>query len=229
MKGKLYGVGVGCGDPELMTLKAVRIIKENDIIAAAGKEPEKSAAYKIAVQVIPELSEKKITAINMPMTKDRNVIGQAHKEGAKTIEKYLESGKNVVYITLGDPTVYSTFSYIEKIVSSDGYETEYVSGITSFCMAAAKFCVPLCEWDEEVCIMPSVHSANDIDFKNRNYVLMKCGKKLKDIKEIFCDKGYELYMAENCGMSGEKIYRGIEEIPDETGYFSTIIAKNTEE
>ncbi|MBO6138142.1 MAG: precorrin-2 C(20)-methyltransferase, partial [Lachnospiraceae bacterium] len=68
MDGIIYGVGVGPGDPELMTLKAVRLIRENDIIALPGKEPRETAAYKIALGAVPELAEKTLLAIDMPMT-----------------------------------------------------------------------------------------------------------------------------------------------------------------
>ena len=71
MRGILYGVGVGPGDPELMTLKAVRLIKENDIIAVPGAEVRETVAYKIAVQAVPELADKELLPIYMPMTHDK--------------------------------------------------------------------------------------------------------------------------------------------------------------
>ena len=106
MKGIAYGVGVGPGDPELMTLKAIRMIRENDIIAVPGKDPKESVAYKIAEAVVPEISEKTLIPIYMPMVKDRELIKQEHEKGAKLIESYLDQGKNVVYLTLGDVTIY---------------------------------------------------------------------------------------------------------------------------
>ena len=69
MKGIAYGVGVGPGDPELMTLKAIRLIKENDVIAVAGKDARESVAYKIAVQAVPELAEKELVPVYMPMVR----------------------------------------------------------------------------------------------------------------------------------------------------------------
>ena len=76
MRGTAYGVGVGPGDPELMTLKAVRMIRENDLFAVPGKDPKQSVAYKIAVQAAPELADKEIISIYMPMVKSQ--IGRAH-------------------------------------------------------------------------------------------------------------------------------------------------------
>ena len=110
MKGKAYGVGVGPGDPEYMTLKAIRVIRENEVIAVPGKVAQESVAYKIAVQAVPELAQKTLVPVWMPMVKDRARIDEEHRKGAKLLEEYLDQGKNVVYITLGDPTVYCTFT-----------------------------------------------------------------------------------------------------------------------
>ena len=76
-KGIAYGVGVGPGDPELMTLKAVRIIRENEIIAFPGTVPEESAAYRIAAQAVPELPNKILLGLNLPMTRDPEVLTDA--------------------------------------------------------------------------------------------------------------------------------------------------------
>ena len=138
MSGKLYGVGVGPGDPELLTLKALRIIKEVDVIAVPGTDAKKSVAYQIVEGAFPELSEKMLLAVPMPMIKESDALKKAHDEGAEQIKKELDTGKNVAFLTLGDPTVYSTYLYIHKRVAEMGYETEIVSGIPSFCAVAAK-------------------------------------------------------------------------------------------
>ena len=105
MRGIVYGVGVGPGDPELMTLKAIRLIRENDVIAVPGKVAKEAVAYQIAAAVVPELADKELVSVYMPMIKDRALIDAEHRKGAKLLEQYLDQGKNVVYITLGDPTV----------------------------------------------------------------------------------------------------------------------------
>ena len=115
-KGTAYGVGVGPGDPELMTLKACRLIRENDVIAVPGKVPQDAVAYKIAVQAVPELAEKELVPVYMPMVKDSDLIIKSHAEAAALIESYLDSSRNVVYLTLGDSTIYCTFSYIQHIL-----------------------------------------------------------------------------------------------------------------
>ena len=225
MAGILYGVGVGPGDPELMTLKAVRMIKENEVIAVPGADVKKTVAYQIAVQAVPELEQKQLLPIYMPMTHDQEEIERNHKKGADNIEAYLKQGKNVVFLTLGDPTIYSTFSYLQKRILDRGYETQLVSGITSFCAAAARMNIPLAEWNQQLHIVPAVHQLDSRLEQSGNYILMKSGKKMNQVKVILKESGRNVQMVENCGMPNERIYRSVEEIPDDAGYYSLIIAK----
>ena len=229
-KGITYGVGVGPGDPELMTLKACRLIRENDVIAVPGKVPEDSAAYKIAVQAVPELADKELIPVYMPMVKDRAVIRQSHAEAAALLEGYLDSGRNVVYLTLGDSTIYCTFSYIQHILEADGYDVKLVSGIPSFCAAAARLGVSLTEWNESLHIMPALHNTHEgaLEWPG-NYVLMKSASRMPEVKKMLSSSGYEVIAAENCSMENEKLYRSVDEIPDDAGYFTLIIAKEKTE
>ena len=225
MKGTAYGVGVGPGDPEYMTLKAVRLIKDNDVIAVPGKVAKDAVAYKIAAAVVPELADKELVPIYMPMVKDRELIDAEHKKAAKLVESYLDQGRNVVYITLGDSTIYCTFSYIQHYLEADGYPVELVAGIPSFCAAAARLNTPLTEWDEPLHVLPAVHKLEDDLALGGNYVLMKSASQMAKVKDMLRRSGRKAVMAENCTMENEKLYRSIDEIPDDAGYFSLIIAK----
>ena len=218
-------IGAGPGDPELMTLKAVRLIRENEVIALPGPIPEETVAYQIAVQAVPELADKTLVSVNMPMTHDREEINKNHEKAADLLEDYLKKGQNVVFLTLGDPTIYSTYLYVQKKISARGYETRLASGITSFCAAAARTNTSLVEWNEQLHILPAVHRLDSRLEQSGNYVLMKSGRKMNQVKEILAESGRDVIMVENCGMKNEKIYRGIEEIPDDAGYYSLIIAK----
>lgn len=225
MNGILYGAGVGPGDPELMTLKTVRLIQENEVIAVPGEDVRAAVAYKIAVQAAPELEKKHLLPIYMPMTHDRDEMRKWHEKGAFEIEQILLEGKNVVFLTLGDPTIYSTFSYLQKIVESHGYQTALVSGIPSFCAAAARMNIPLVEWNEQLHIIPAVHQLETRLEQPGNYVLMKSGRKMNQVKSILGESGRDVVMVENCGMENEHIYKSLEEISDNSGYYSLIIAK----
>ncbi|MDE6960869.1 MAG: precorrin-2 C(20)-methyltransferase, partial [Lachnospiraceae bacterium] len=101
MTGILYGVGVGPGDPELMTLKAARLIRETEVIALPGTAAEETVAYQIAVQAVPELSKKTLVPVAMPMTHDKEEMRRNHDKAADLLEIYLAKEENVVFLTLG--------------------------------------------------------------------------------------------------------------------------------
>ncbi len=229
MQGCAYGVGVGPGDPELMTLKAVRILKMADVIAYAGTSPEDSTAFRIAVQAVPQIREKELLPIRVPMTRDRQAQEIEHGKTAAIIEALLDDGKNVACLTLGDPSIYSSFSYYRKLLDKDGYRTEMISAVPSFCAVAAKLNIPLAEWEEPVHIIPALYQAESKTAEASSHsgtsVYMKIGRQLKPLKDSLKDSGAEVYMVAGCGMEDEKIYRGIEEIPDDARYFTTMIVK----
>lgn len=254
-KGILYGVGVGPGDPELMTLKAVRIIKENAIIALPDKQPRQSAAYRIVAAAVPELAGKTLLALDFPMTKDEKKLERSRYMAASKVKSHLEKGQNVVFLTLGDISVYSTFSYLQAEVEKDGFTAEGISGVTSFSAAAAAAGIPLCRQDENIHILSSVlyrtpatpengaghdapgdlpakslqddplHLTERLTDRSATYVLMKAGRQLGTIRDWCSASGWKIYAAENCGMPDERIYCGPEEIPDKAGYFTLVILK----
>lgn len=228
MQGKLYGVGVGPGDPELLTLKALRLIKENEVIAVPGKEIQASVAYQIVKGAYEELDEKTLIPVAMPMTKDPQVLKANHEKAADQVESYLKEGKNVVFLTLGDTTVYSTYLYVHKRILERGYEAEIVSGITSFCAVAARLNMGLVEADQPLHVIPATYKAQEMEEILKipgTKVLMKTGKKMKQVKESIEKSGQKAVMIENCGMPSEKIYWSAEEIPEDSGYYSLIIVK----
>ena len=228
MQGKLYGVGVGPGDPELLTLKALRLIKENEVIAVPGKDIQASVAYQIVKGAYEDLDKKTLIPVAMPMTKDPQVLKANHDKAADQVEDYLKKEKNVVFLTLGDTTVYSTYLYVHKRILERGYEAEIVSGITSFCAVAARLNMGLVEADQPLHVIPATYKAQEMDEILQlpgTKVLMKTGKKMKQVKESIEKSGQKAVMIENCGMPSEKIYRSAEEIPEDSGYYSLIIVK----
>lgn len=222
---KLYGVGVGPGDPELMTLKAVRIIEKSDVIAVPGENVEESVAYRIAAGGCHNLETKERIAIPMPMTKDHKKLKESHDKGAAILRAYLDTGKQIAFLTLGDPTVYSTYLYLHRRLRREGYPVEIVSGITSFCAAAAKLDIGLVEKSESLHVLPASYPIEEALEFSGTKVLMKAGKKIGKVKEVLQSRQTEAVMVENCGMAGEKIYRSTDEIPEDGSYYSLIIIK----
>ena len=229
MAGKLYGVGVGPGDPELLTLKALRLVKEAEVIALPGQVPEDTVAFKIVEGAYPELGKKELLAVPFPMSKDPEVLKSYHDAGAEKVKAVLDQGKDVVFLTLGDPTVYSTYLYIHHRLVAQGYETEIVCGITSFCAVSARLNTGLVEKAEPLHVIPASYQIEDALKLSGTKVLMKAGKKMKDVKAELLSQGAEAMMIENCGMPDEKIYRTVEEIPEDAGYYSLIIIKENKD
>lgn len=226
MKGTLYGVGVGPGDPELLTLKALRLVQENEVLAFPGTDPTDTVAYQILKGACPEVEEKKLLAIPMPMTKDPVILEESHSKGTEIIKEQLDAGNNVVFLTLGDPTVYSTYIYVHKRIQNMGYPVEIVSGITSFCAVAARLNISLVEKAEPLYVVPASYQIEDALRMSGTRVLMKAGKKMKDVKRQLIEAEADAVMIENCGMPDEKIYYSAQEIPEEAGYYSLIIVKD---
>ena len=138
IKGTLYGVGVGPGDPRLMTYLAVDTIQKCPVIAVPADGKENAVSYKIASGIVENLDEKECLNLTTPMTKDKAVLNAAYQAASNQIIEQLEQGKDVACLTLGDPTIYSTYIYIHRIVKAHGYAPEIINGIPSFCAVSAK-------------------------------------------------------------------------------------------
>lgn len=226
MPGKIYGVGVGPGDPELLTLKAARIIKNTDVLAIPAKDRESCVAYQIAAGAVEGLDKKEVISLAFPMTKDEDLLRECHERAAGQTAEYLDAGRDVAFLTLGDPTVYSTYLYLHKRLTEMGYEAEIISGIPSFCAAAAKLSVGLGEKAESIHILPGSYPVEEGLRLSGTKVLMKSGKQIKQVKEALLLTGGNAVMAENCGMSGERLFYRTEDIPEDAGYYSLVIVKD---
>lgn len=227
MRGILYGVSVGPGDPEMMTLKACRMIRSCGTVAyPEGRQKEHGMAFRIAEAAVPEILEKHQLPLALPMTRDREALRQAHMDAAGKLEAVLDRGEDVAYLTLGDVTVYSTFSYVQKIVEEDGYSVSLISGVTSFCAASAELGRPLVLGEEKLVVMPSAQFARD-EYAGPGtvYALMKSGRNLHEVKDKVRLTGKEAQMVENCGMERQRVWKKTDDIPDRAGYFTTLICR----
>ena len=139
-KGKLIGIGVGPGDTELLTLKAAKILKSVPVIFSPKSSKEKeSIALSIIRPIIDERNDsKKLMLVEpiFPMIEDEKELERCWTSASEMIAQYLDSGRDVAFITLGDPSIFSTYSYVQKKLK-DSYEIETIPGITSFTACAA--------------------------------------------------------------------------------------------
>lgn len=230
MSGTLYGVGVGPGDPELMTLKAVKTIKECDIIGIPAKNADTCTAYKTALGAVPEITDKPVLSAEIPMTTDKKRLETAYDEGSRKLIGLLEAGKNIAFLNLGDPTVYGTYMRFHKRVTEAGYRAEVISGVPSFCASAAELGIPLGENNEDIHIIPAFHNLKDVIYYDGTKILMKSSTRLGEVKNelIHMEKNdtVKAYAVSNCGMENQVICRDINSLDENSGYFTTIIVKD---
>lgn len=216
---KLYGIGVGPGDKELITLKAVKIIGSAPVIVApSGMAGGKSIALEIARDYIGSSAE--VIVKHFPMGgKDQE---EKIYEAFQAIEGKLKEGKDVAFLTIGDPFVYSTYIYLLKYIKAKGYETETVPGITSFCACASIAGVPLVIGDEGLLIIPGdkVDTINE----EKYVVVMKVYKKEEDILNTLEQKGFKYVYIKKAGRAGQEVLKDRESIIKNREYMSLIIA-----
>ena len=226
-KGTLYGVSIGPGEPELITLKAMNIISNSRYIATPHTGTGDSLALSIVSQAI-DLSDKEIMKLEFPMTKDKDILAKSHEEAASAIADVLDTGNDVAMLNLGDVTIYSTFAYtMDKLLEKD-YNVEVIPGVTSFCASASKLKIGLTTMNEPLHIIP----ATGIDLREAlqmpgSKVLMKIGKSMPKLIEVLKELNLEdnVYAVENCGLENEKIYNNLDEFDGNMGYFTIVVVK----
>lgn len=229
MKGKLYGIGVGPGDPELLTLKAKRILEEADVIAVPVKEEgERSTALEI-IRPVVSLQKKALMEVVFRMAKDKEERKRCREAAGKQLTDVLDQGKDVAMITLGDVAVYSTYMYVNQYAAERGYETEIIPGIPSFCSGAAAAGLPLMEGNESLVIVPSVKAGKALEDAIAgfdNVVVMKAGSSIERIGELLdqYNRPQSCATVLSCvGMKDE--YIGPLDPGREYSYFTTVMIK----
>ena len=227
MNGILYGVSVGPGDPELLTVKAVRAINACPVIATPQTAGEKTLALDIAAGAA-DLSGKEILALPFLMTRDHEKLRQNHRQNAGAIAAHLAAGRDVAMLNLGDVSVYSSFSYLMELLKADGFEVRMIPGVPSFCAVAAALHVSLTTMHKPVHIFPaSSGPTNEALQLPGTKILMKTGKSMPEVRAAIEQAGLSgsAMLVQNCGLPNEQICHTIADASDDISYFTTIIIK----
>ncbi|WP_313134613.1 precorrin-2 C(20)-methyltransferase [Anaerocolumna sp.] len=229
MSNILYGVGVGPGDPELLTLKALRCIKESDVIVLPTETKEECYAYHIVEKVYPQIEKKEIVCMPFPMIKDKEKLKKVHNEIYKQIAKILAKNKTVAFLVIGDPSIYSTYSYIHSKVIENKGTAIMINGIPSFCAVAAALGISLGDNRDEIHIIPGSYDVGHTLELEGTKIYMKSGKKLEELKKAILDYKdldcLEVYAVSNCGMKDEAISIGVNNLDTESSYLTIVIVK----
>ena len=225
---KFYGIGIGVGDPEMMTLKAVKALKELDVVIVpdAGRDFE-STAYSIAKDYLKPESE--IINMEFSMNPDVKKRQEERVKNGAVVEEYLSMGKNVGFLTIGDPMTFSTYVYLLENISSD-HEVTTIAGISSFADISSRFNLPLVMGNETLKVVP-LHKNCDIEKEIEcadNIVFMKAALKFRELKEAVKKAGLEnnIIMVSESGKDKQRVYFNLDEADEENiPYFSTVILK----
>lgn len=230
MTGMFYGVGVGPGDSGLLTVKGAKIIGSADIIIAPRSEKtDDSTALNIAKEYINEKTE--IVDMIFPMIYDQDALDEAWLENRKIIGEYLEQGKKVVFLTLGDPMFYSTYIYVFRLLKDANFPIETIPGIPAFCAIASHIGFPLVEGDNIISIIPATADAEKIAATmkvSNNLVIMKSSRYFDNVVKNLDENGFlsNAVMVSKCGLPEEKIVRDLKNSSaSDVNYLSTILAR----
>ncbi|UWP99971.1 precorrin-2 C(20)-methyltransferase [Aliiroseovarius crassostreae] len=230
MNGTLYGIGLGPGDPELMTLKAARLIAAAKVVAYPALECGNSFARSIAADLIAEGTDE--VRIPVPMTVERGPAQAAYDAGAAQIAERLAAGDDVVVLCEGDPFFYGSFMYLFTRLS-DCFDCEIVPGVTSITTVAARAQRPLVARNERLTVLPG--PLDEAELRSRiegaeSVAIMKVGRHLAKIRAVIADLGLtdKATYVERASLP-EEVVLPLSEAPEKAPYFSMILlAKGTD-
>lgn len=232
MIGTLIGVGVGPGDPELITVKAFRRLKESPVIAYPKKaKGSKSYAHKI-IDLYVNPNEKEMLGLVFPMTKDAEILDREWNIAVDKVWESLNAGKDVAFVTEGDPLLYSTFIHMMKLMQEryPNVPIEIIPGISSINGAAARLGLPLADGDEHVAIIPATNDYDEMKqaiIDHDCIVFLKVAKAIPTILPIL----RELKLVDRAAVvtkvtSTEEIIWNLDELEDaDVGYLTLMVVR----
>lgn len=223
--GTLYGVGVGPGDHELLTLKAVRVIGDADVVAV----PDTGRAGSVVVSIAGELlAGKKLVFCPVPMTHDAQALRTAHEQTARRLCALLEEGVSVAYLCLGDVTLYSSFAYVCDLVRECGYDVELVPGVTSFSAAAARLGTSLCQGEERLVVVPAADEHLDEALQaGATTVILKPPRDTRRLRALLKERGLleTTSAVVACGMPNERVIVSLQDEDEDLGYLTVYLVR----
>lgn len=230
--GTLYGIGAGPGDPELMTLKAVKILNRVDVVFAASSTKNKhSLAVNIASQHLKK--DVPVVLLGFPMTLEKKQLVSSWENNAKQVIDVLKKGRDVAFLTLGDPMTYSTFGYLMQTIKEmePDIAIKIIPGITSFQAGAAAAGHILAEAEESFTVVSGALGAENLKQAinhTDNVVILKVYRNYKEIMDTLdqLDLKGNAILISRCGLKDEEIVHDLKQRGDTTPpYLSTLLIK----
>ena len=230
--GRLFGVGVGPGDPDLLTLKALRVLRAAPVICVPQSETQPDSYALNIVRSFLDPVKQETLRLSFPID-DPDGAAEVWLDAAHSIARRLHEGQDVAFITEGDPMLYSTFSYVLDSIRSSypALQVEIVPGVSSVMAAAASGGVPLATNGQRLAILPAVYGIDDLSKAIANYdtiVLMKVNRTLlwaiANLENLGL-AGKAIYVR-RASTAGEQVVRDLGQLSaEDTDYFSLLIIK----
>jgi precorrin-2/cobalt-factor-2 C20-methyltransferase len=232
----LYGVGIGPGDPELITLKAVRILKGVDVIAVPKSKEEATSLALDIIRGVLDLKDKEVVELIFPMKRNQMELVEAWEESRMQVIERLEGGRDVAFITIGDPLFHSTFIYLLEALCRESpenrfYNIEVIPGVSSINAASALSCTPLAKSGERMAVIPATYGDEKLKETIEEFdtvVLLKANKAIDGIITVLEESGLKenAVFVSRAGLAGERVTRDLYSLKGkELDYFSIIIIK----
>ncbi|WP_303813836.1 precorrin-2 C(20)-methyltransferase [Selenomonas ruminantium] len=231
MSGIFYGIGVGPGDPELLTVKAIKAIEQVDVLIAPKTEKKDGS---VALTVAKPYLKKDVEIVYQvfPMVKGfAENSTDAWESNKQEILELLRAGKNVAFLTIGDPMFYSTYIYVFRLLENEGVEIQTIPGIPAFAAIGSQLGYPIVEGDDVLSIIPATASPEKVEKAMQaadNVVLMKVYKNFEDVADML-DKNEmaeQAVLVSRAGLDDEKIiYDVLAHKKDKLNYLSTILTR----
>jgi precorrin-2/cobalt-factor-2 C20-methyltransferase len=236
---ELVCVGCGPGDPDLLTVKAVKAIRNADVIMCpTSKEGKTSIAYSIISSVIDNTRKPDVVNLVFPMVKDKQILEDTWKKNAQKIADTIQTGKNVVYLTVGDPSLYSTWIYLQRELKSKHPEIKItvIPGIVSMFAFASKVGISIAEGDETVAVIPACYDLSRVKETAKNcdtMIFLKDGRYFDQVISLLKEAGFSdnslFAIAQDVGTDEEIVKKlTLGEVTKDTltsKYFSIMVVK----
>lgn len=193
MPGKFYGIGVGPGDPELLTFKAFRALGEVDVLCVPRSSADReSLALAVVEKTLPKKFE--LMELHFPMSKDQEVLRDSWNKAGEAVAGQVRAGRRVAFVTIGDPMLYSTYGYVLRYIKENypGLATETVPGVTAFSACASFVGSPLVEGDETLAVVPAAYDLERLKkalASFDNVVIMKVNRRFSEVLALLKEMG----------------------------------------
>lgn len=231
MSGIFYGIGVGPGDPELLTVKAIKAIENVDVLIAPKTEKKEGS---VALTVAKPYLKKDVEIVYQvfPMVKGfAENSTEAWEANKQEIMALLQAGKNVAFLTIGDPMFYSTYIYIYRLLEHEDVEIKTIPGIPAFAAIGSQLGYPIVEGDDVLTVIPATASPEKVEKAMQaadNVVLMKVYKNFEEMADLLAknDMAEQAVLVSRAGLDDEKIiYNVVAHKKDKLNYLSTILTR----